>query len=379
MKLTTVPIWFLLLAALAAAGFWGISNGTGAGAVSAQTGATAQPNELISLTVTAGGDARPSTPTFVSGGRSYDTYVGAYTTTAQIAMAPANDNATISFNGDDPVAGGILTKTVGLAEGHNRFTIVVTPPDPDPPAGGEAEPLEPVTYHLNIRREPVPRLAFEPDYLLMTEGETATYTVELDTRWLGAEVTVAITSDNPDVTVSPTQASFRPTDWDPRTIKVTVADDADGDDDFAILDHIASGGHFNNVYGRLRVEVADDDSVPAASAQTGAPAQVAALTPAPGDQPGTIVLAWTPAAGATRYWIAGIKQTDWDAGDFSGVIWEASSGASTHTVAGLDEGSLYAFTVAGGNAAGQWGLWSPLSRVTTSAAPSTEYPEPPTF
>lgn len=115
----------------------------------------------------------------------------------------------------------------------------------------------------------------------------------------------------------------------------------------------------------------------AVSAQTGAPAQVAALTAAPGTEPGTIVLAWTPAAGATRYWIAGIKQTDWDAGDYSGVIWTAASGASTHTVTGLDAGSLYVFTVAGGNAADQWGPWSPLARVTTAAA--TEYPEPPPF
>ena len=378
MKLTTVPIWFLLLAALAAAGFWGTSNGTGAGAVSAQTGAPAQPNELISLTVTVGSGAnavwRPLTPRFVSSVSSYDTYVGAYTTTAQIVMEAANDAATISLNGDDAVAGS-RTETVSLDEGHNRFAIVVTPMQP---AAG-ARTLVPATYHLNIRREPVPRLAFEPAYLLMNEGETATYTVALDTRWLGAEVTVAIASDNPDITVSPTQVSFRPTDWDPRTIKVTVADDADSDDDFTTLDHNARGGHFNNVYGRLRVEVSDDDSVPAVSAQTGAPAQVATLTAVPGDQPGTIVLAWTPAAGATRYWIAGIKQTDWDAGDFSGVIWEAASGASTHTVAGLDEGSLYALTVAGGNAAGQWGPWSPLSRVTTSATPSTEYPEPPTF
>ena len=118
-------------------------------------------------------------------------------------------------------------------------------------------------------------------------------------------------------------------------------------------------------------------NAPAASAQTGAPAQVATLTAAPGDQPGTIVLAWTPAAGATRYWVAGIKQTDWDAGDYSGVIWTAASGASTHTVTGLDAGSLYVFTVAGGNAADQWGPWAPLARVTTAA--STEYPEPPPF
>ena len=167
----------------------------------------AQPNELSDLTVTAGGTTRPLTPAFASSGRSFDTYVGAYTGRAEITLTAADDAATISFNGDDPVA-ATRTETVSLAEGHNRFTITVTPPEPDPPAEGDAaptdgdadaaEPLEPVTYHLNIRRQRTPKLAFNPpQYLLMNEGETTTYTVELDTRWLGAEVVINISSDNP--------------------------------------------------------------------------------------------------------------------------------------------------------------------------------------
>ena len=61
------------------------------------------------------------------------------------------------------------------------------------------------------------------------------------------------------------------------------------------------------------------------SAQTGAPAQVLTLNAAPGAEPGTVVLTWAAASGATRYWIAGIKQTDWDAGDFSNVIWQPAN------------------------------------------------------
>lgn len=128
---------------------------------------------------------------------------------------------------------------------------------------------------------------------------------------------------------------------------------------------------------------------PAASAQTGAPAQVATLTAAPGDEPGTVVLSWSEASGATRYWIAGIKQTDWDAGDFSGVIWlpatpELVGGGGPvspfapptptadfrQTLTELEEGSLYAFAVAGGNDAGYWGAWSPLARTTAASTPT---------
>ena len=491
----------------------------------------AQPNELSDLTVTAGGTVRPLTPAFASSGRSFDTYVGAYTGRAEIAMAPADEEATVSFNGDDPVAGA-RTETVSLAEGHNRFTITVTPPEPEAPAEGDdaadgeaAEPLEPVTYHLNIRRQRTPKLAFDPPhYLLMNEGETATYTVELDTRWLGAEVIINISSDNPDITVSPEQVSISQYDWSERTIEVTAADDADGEDDYATIRHIANGGHYNNVGGRLRVEVSDDDTVaptptpgptptpaptptptptpipglptvantftttvpvdghtvtitreagsltgvtlaypatltrnlqitiaplldgiPLASerfglgmttaAQAGATLTVVGvpaggleiclplsdalvseagsrpltlvryegagwnalpgaerrgdsvcadrvstglfaaayalpqlgpasdLTVAAGDAAGTLVLRWTVGANATRHWVAGIKQSDWDAGDFSGIIWTAASGADTHTVSGLDSGAEYVFAVAAGRGS-EWSGWTGLVRGT---------------
>ena len=108
-----------------------------------------------------------------------------------------------------------------------------------------------------------------------------------------------------------------------------------------------------------------------ASAQTGAPAQVPTLNADPGAEPGTVVLTWAAASGATRYWIAGIKQTDWDAGDFSGVIWTVASGKSMHTVTELDEGSRYAFTVAGGNDAY---LWAPGRPWPASPQPRPWHP-----
>ena len=490
----------------------------------------AQPNELISLTVTAGGNQRPLTPPFASSRRSFDTYVGAYTGRAEIALTAADDAATISFNGDDPVA-ATRTETVSLAEGHNRFTITVHPPPADPPAEGDdaaaddAEPLEPVTYHLNIRRQRTPKLAFNPPhYLLMNEGETTTYTVELDTRWLGAEVIINISSDNPDITVSPEQVSISQYDWSEREITVTAAKDADGDDDYATIRHIANGGHYNNVGGRLRVEVSDDDIVPTptpapsptptpqptpaptpgptppptASADrtteltldgqtvtitreagallgasvslpsrltrdltityapmipglplssaryglgmtpeaqagttltvVGAPAgglelclpvpsalaseagarpltlvryegagwnalpgavhrtvEVCApnissgvfaaayimpqlgpasdLTVAAGDVAGTLVLRWTPGNDATQHWVAGIKQSDLDAGNTASLIWTAASGVDTHTVSGLDSGAEYVFAVAAGRGS-EWSRWTGLARGT---------------
>ena len=501
----------------------------------------ARPNELVSLTVTAGAGSdaaqRPLTPPFASIQRAFDSYVGAYTTTAQIRMTPADPGASVSLNGDNPPAIGARTVRVSLAEGHNRFTIVVSPR----PVSAGGQPLQPVTYRLNIRRQRAPRLAFEPERLLLNEGASATYTVELDTRWLGAEVVIAITSDNPDVTVSPASVSISQHDWSPRTITVTAADDADGDDDFSTLRHLANGGQFNNVGGRVWVEVSDDDEptspdptptptpgptptpapgqtptpgptptpaptptptpmpglpkiattfttevpvdgqmvtitreagslagvtlalpsvltrnlritiaplpddIPLSSSSyglgmtpaaqsgaaltvTGAPTGVlhlclplsdalvseagarpltlvryegagwqalpgaerrgmsvcapgaatglfaaayalpqlgpaSDLTVAAGDAPGTLELRWTAGANATRHWVAGIKQSDWDAGDFSGLIWTAASGNDTHTVSGLDSGAEYVFAVAAGRGS-EWSAWTALARGT---------------
>ena len=506
----------------------GITGNPGAALVMTILVNPAQVNELTSLTVTAGGNERPLTPAFASSRRSFDTYVGAYTGRAEIAMTPSSADATISFNRDAPAVGA-RTETVSLAEGHNRFTITVTPPEADPPADGDdaaaddAEPLEPVTYHLNIRRQRTPKLAFDPPhYLLMNEGETATYTVELDTRWLGAEVIINISSDNPDITVSPDTVSISQYDWSERTIEVTAAKDADGDDDYATIRHIANGGHYNNVGGRLRVEVSDDDIIPTPTpaptptptpaptptptpgptpppvasadrttelvldgrtvtitreagallgasvslpsrltrdltityapmipglplssaryglgmtpeAQSGVrltvvgvpagglelclpvPSALASeagarpltlvryegagwnalpgavhrstevcapnissgvfaaaytipqlgppsdLTATPGNPPGTIVLRWTPGNDATRHWVAGIKQSDLDAGNTASLIWTAASGSNTHTVSGLDSGVEYVFAVAAGRGT-EWSGWTGLVR-----------------
>ena len=87
------------------------------------------------------------------------------------------------------------------------------------------------------------------------------------------------------------------------------------------------------------------------------------LTATPGDVPGTLTLRWTPGANATRHWVAGIKQSDWDANDFTNLIWTAASSNDTHTLSGLDSGAEYVFAIAAGRAA-QWSAWTPLARGT---------------
>lgn len=86
-----------------------------------------------------------------------------------------------------------------------------------------------------------------------------------------------------------------------------------------------------------------------------------------GDGPGMLVLRWTAGGTAERHWIAGIKQSDWDANDFNSIIWEEAQGRTMHTLAGLESGAEYVFAVAAGHGEGastRWSAWTALARGT---------------
>ena len=103
----------------------------------------------------------------------------------------------------------------------------------------------------------------------------------------------------------------------------------------------------------------------------GAPGPIAPGAPGGAGAAGsTVVLRWTAGANSQRHWVAGIKQTELSAGDYSNVIWTQASNNTTHTVTGLDGAVLYVFTVAAGRQApgqaAEWSGWAPLVRVTTN-------------
>ena len=75
----------------------------------------------------------------------------------------------------------------------------------------------------------------------VSEGTTYSYTLALLTVPLG-DVTVAITSNNADVSVEPTRLTISAARWnDPHTVKITVAADADSEDEEANLLHTVTG------------------------------------------------------------------------------------------------------------------------------------------
>ena len=105
------------------------------------------------------------------------------------------------------------------------------------------------------------RVTVSPTSLLVTEGATGTLSVALRSQPSG-DVTLAISSDNPDVTVAPTTAlTFTAANWDTaQTVTVSAAQDTDEADEAATLILDPDGNDYDVVNSTvLTVTVTDDD------------------------------------------------------------------------------------------------------------------------
>ena len=105
-----------------------------------------------------------------------------------------------------------------------------------------------------------PALKFSDLTLTIDEGGSATYTVWLATM-PSAQFSVAITSDNPDVTLDRKALSFGAGDWNhPQRITISAEEDDDASPDKAQLAHKASGGEYDSVTGTVAVNVIENDT-----------------------------------------------------------------------------------------------------------------------
>ena len=120
---------------------------------------------------------------------------------------------------------------------------------------------DPATTIVTIVDDYTPGMTVTPSPLDVDEGATATYTVKLDTAPTD-DVTVAISSNNTDVTVSPTSLTFTMTTWNSaQTVTVSAGQDADAANDMATLTHNPSGADYGSVGDAdLAVTVTDDET-----------------------------------------------------------------------------------------------------------------------
>ena len=117
------------------------------------------------------------------------------------------------------------------------------------------------TGTLTVTDNDTPGVMVLPTSLTIDEGNTDTYTVELNTQPSG-DMMVAISSNNTDVTVSSSPLTFTTTNWNSaQTVTVTAGQDADAADDKATLTHNPSGADYGSVSNAiLMVTVTDDET-----------------------------------------------------------------------------------------------------------------------
>ena len=104
-------------------------------------------------------------------------------------------------------------------------------------------------------------IVLTPTSLGVTEGSSATYTVELSTEPSG-EVTVTVGgASSTDLTVVNPSLTFTDSTWNSaQTVEVRADEDDDGTDDSATLTHTGSGADYGSVTEDLPVTVTDDDT-----------------------------------------------------------------------------------------------------------------------
>ncbi len=176
------------------------------------------------------------------------------TVRVQIGNAARTPSGTVRIRSG--AVGPVATSAIGVGTITNDDARPPPPPSRSAPPPAAAETLVLSTAELEVD----------------TGAEGASYTVRLDGAPTGA-VTVAISSDDSDVTAAPASLSFDAANWSaPQTVTVTAAADDDDYADTARLTHTASGGGLDDETKILVALVSEPGDTRVRAPAAGAPA-----------------------------------------------------------------------------------------------------------
>ena len=197
---------------------------------------------------------------------------GQNTYTVKLQTQPTT-TVTVTVSSDDPGAATVIfypliftasnweterTVTVeGVDDGDSaNETVTVT----NTASGGEYEGVT-ASVRVTVDDDDKPGITFTPASLTVGEAGVGTYGVRLNAAPT-ADVTVAISSSNPDVTVNTSSLTFTTVNYATnQRVTVTAAEDADAADDTANLRHRPSGGDYSAGEAKdFMVTVTDDDT-----------------------------------------------------------------------------------------------------------------------
>ena len=119
------------------------------------------------------------------------------------------------------------------------------------------------TFMATATDDETPAITLSTTTLTVPEQTTATYTVRLATEPVGGNATVDITGAADGLSASPTRLIFTAGNWDTqRTVRVTAANDQDGDSETVTFSHAASGADYGSVPAATIVATSTDNDTP---------------------------------------------------------------------------------------------------------------------
>ena len=222
------------------------------------------------------------TPTEV--GEGYDGQ--SITVTAALSTGPrgrrVDTEVTVSVAGETAIEGtdfvAVEPFTITIPDGSESATgtFILTATQDAMDDGGETLRVSGTStvssYSAEASGETVtiqdaPGVILQPTRPSSTEGETATYTVKLNTLPDGAVTITPSSDDSGAVSVSPASLSFTTTNWNTaQTVSVTAVQDDDGNDETVSISHSVTGYATVTTAASVTVTVAEDD-VPGVSVQ----------------------------------------------------------------------------------------------------------------
>ena len=209
-------------------------------------------------------DAGPATVT-VTG--TIDGAPSTEPTTLTVSVGAADDEALVDAD-YAAVEDLDLTIPAGEASGTATFTLTITEDLIDEP--GEAvsiagstqiEGFEVIGTALSIADNDERGLTVSATDLTLTEGESVTYTVVLDTEPTDTVTVTPTVRGSPDLAFEPATLTFTASDWDTaQTMTVTATEDDDAYHDSSVVTHAAEGADYASlVGGELSLTVSDNE------------------------------------------------------------------------------------------------------------------------
>ncbi len=235
-------------------------SGGGYGSVSASP---------VTVTVTdddtAGVTVSESTLTITEGGSGSYTVVLNTQPSGDVTITPSSNNTdvmlsptTLAFTSSDWDTAQTVTVRAGqdpdTANDGARVTHTVS--------GGDYDTVTAESVAVTVTDDDTAGVTVSETGLTITEGGSGSYTVKLNTQPSG-DVTITPSSNNTDVTLSPTTLTFTSSNWDTaQTVTVRAGQDADAANDSASVTHTVSGGGYGSVSASLVVVTVTAPSSP---------------------------------------------------------------------------------------------------------------------